>query len=137
MFGLDNALASLSDGTTFLVVVVVAVVLGLRHATDPDHLTAVSTLVASARERPRLLAARLGLVWGTGHAASLFVFGLPIVLYRAYLPDPVQRAVETSVGFLIVLLAVTLLVRWHRCAFHPNAHGRAPGRYAWKALVLG
>src|SRR5919202_5825015 len=137
MFGLDERLASLSDGTTFLVVVVVAVVLGLRHATDPDHLTAVSTLVASARERPRLLAARLGLVWGAGHAISLFAFGLPIVLYRAYLPEPVQRATETSVGFLIVLLAVALLVRWHRGAFHPHAHTHARGRSGWQAFVIG
>jgi high-affinity nickel permease len=137
MFGLDERLASLSDGTTFLVVVVVAVVLGLRHATDPDHLTAVSTLVASARERPRLLAARLGLVWGAGHAISLFAFGLPIVLYRAYLPEAVQRAAETSVGFVIVLFAVVLLVRWQRGAFHPHAHGRTRGRSASQAFVVG
>jgi high-affinity nickel permease len=137
MFGLDNALASLSDGTTFLVVILVAVALGLRHATDPDHLTAVSTLVASGRERPRVLAARLGLVWGAGHAVSLFAFGLPIVLYRAYLPEPVQRATETSVGFLIVLLAVALLVRWHRGAFHPHAHTHARGRSGWQAFVIG
>ena len=137
MFGLDERLASLSDGTTFLVVVVVAVVLGLQHATDPDHVTAVSTLVASARERPRLLAARLGLVWGAGHAISLFAFGLPIVLYRAYLPEAVQRAAETSVGFVIVLFAVVLLVRWQRGAFHPHAHGRTRGRSASQAFVVG
>jgi hypothetical protein len=137
MFGLDHALASLSDGTTFLAVILVAVALGLRHATDPDHLTAVSTIVASARERPRLLAARLGLVWGAGHALSLFAFGLPIVVYRAYLPAAIQRAAETCVGFLIVLLAIALLVRWHRGAFHPHAYGRRGGRSAWQAFAIG
>ena len=40
MFGLDDRIASLSDGTTLLVVLVVSIVLGLRHASDPDHLAA-------------------------------------------------------------------------------------------------
>ena len=122
MFGLDERIASLSDGTTLLVVVLVSVVLGLRHASDPDHLAAVTTLVASGKERVARRAGVLGFTWGLGHATSLFAFGLPIVLYRAYLPVAVQRAAETAVGFLIVGLAVWLLVRWRRGAFHTHAH---------------
>jgi high-affinity nickel permease len=122
MFGLDEKVASLSDGTTLLVVVLVSIVLGLRHASDPDHLAAVTTLVASGKERAARRAGALGLTWGFGHATSLFVFGLPIVLYRAYLPAAVQRAAETAVGFLIVGLALWLLVRWRRGAFHAHAH---------------
>ena len=114
MFGLDDRIASFSDGTTLLVVAAVAVVLGLRHASDPDHLAAVTTLIASGRERAARRAARLGFAWGLGHATSLFVFGLPVVLYSAYLPKTVQSAAETTVGVLIVALAVLLLVRWHR-----------------------
>ena len=87
MFGLDDRIASFSDGTTMLVVIVVAFVLGLRHASDPDHLAAVTTLIASGKERAARSAARLGLIWGLGHATSLFAFGVPIVLYRAYLPE--------------------------------------------------
>jgi len=111
MFGLDDKVATLSDGTTILLVIVVAVVLGLRHASDPDHVAAVTTLITSGKDRAARSAARLGLVWGFGHATSLFVFGLPIVLYRAYLPEPVQRAAETAVGLMIVLLALVLLRR--------------------------
>ena len=111
MFGLDDKVAPLSDGTTILLVIVVAVVLGLRHASDPDHVAAVTTLITSGKDRAARSAARLGLVWGFGHATSLFVFGLPIVLYRAYLPEPVQRAAETAVGLMIVLLALVLLRR--------------------------
>ena len=51
MFGLDERIASFSDGTTMAVVVAVAILLGLRHASDPDHVAAVSTLVASGKER--------------------------------------------------------------------------------------
>jgi hypothetical protein len=120
MFGLDHALAGASDGTTLLVVLGIALLLGLRHATDPDHLAAVTTLAAGAGRA----AARLGLAWGTGHGTSLFVFGLPIVLYRAYLPAAVQKGAEAAVGALIVGLALSLLVRWHRGAFGPHGHPR-------------
>jgi ABC-type nickel/cobalt efflux system permease component RcnA len=122
MLGLDNWVAGFSDGTTLLVVAVVAIVLGLRHATDPDHLAAVTTLIAGAEERAARAAARLGLAWGLGHATSLFAFGLPIVLFKTYLPDGVQRGAETVVGVLIVGLAVWLLVRWRRGLFHVHVH---------------
>src|SRR5207302_4523926 len=111
MFGLDHRIAGLSNGTTLLVVVAVSILLGLRHASDPDHLAAVTTLIASGKDRAARSAGRLGFVWGLGHATSLFVFGLPIVLYRAYLPEPVQRGAETAVGVMIVILALALLRR--------------------------
>ena len=117
MFGLDDWIAGLSDGGSIAVVIVVAVLLGLRHATDPDHIAAVSTLVASGRERATGAAARLGAWWGVGHALTLVVFGVPILLAERYLPDAVQRGAETAVAALIVFLALRLLVRWHHGAF--------------------
>jgi high-affinity nickel permease len=137
VFGLDDRIAGLSNGTTLLVVVAVSVLLGLRHASDPDHLTAVTTMLASNRERAAQRAARLGLTWGLGHATSLFVFGLPVVLYSAYLPQPVQQAAETSVGFLIVMLAIVLLVRWRRGCYRSDAHSHRPTRNAWQAYGIG
>jgi ABC-type nickel/cobalt efflux system permease component RcnA len=130
MFGLDNWIASFSDGATLLVVAAVAIVLGLRHASDPDHLAAVSTLIAGARERATGAAAWLGLSWGLGHALSLFAFGLPIVLFKAYLPEPVQQGAETSVGILIAGLAVWLLVRWRRGLFHVHVHAHEGGLHS-------
>jgi ABC-type nickel/cobalt efflux system permease component RcnA len=122
VFGLDSWVAGFSDGTTLLVVALVATVLGLRHATDPDHLAAVTTLIAGTEERATKAAARLGLAWGAGHATSLFLFGVPIVLFSAALPEPVERAAETGVGLLIVALALWLLVRWRRGLFHVHVH---------------
>src|SRR5580765_7891295 len=122
MFGVDQSLANLSDGTTILVVVAVAVLLGLRHASDPDHLAAVATLIASGREHAGFAAARLGLAWGLGHATALFVFGVPIVLYDSYLPRPLQQLAETTVGIVIVALAAWLLLRWHRGQFRNAPH---------------
>src|SRR5204863_9295527 len=117
MFGLDLRIAGRSNGMTLLVVVAVSVLLGLRHAGDPDHLTAVTTMIASRGARATRHAARLGLTWGLGHATSLFVFGVPVVLYSAYLPQVAQNAAETAVGCLIVVLALVLLARWRRGSF--------------------
>ena len=122
MFGLDDKIAALSTGEVFLIVIAVAVLLGLRHATDPDHLTAVSTLVASQDDHGPKRAGTLGFSWGLGHATTLFVFGLPIVLFNRYLPDRVQQGAEVAIGFLIIGLAVRLLVRWRRGYFHSHSH---------------
>jgi high-affinity nickel-transport protein len=99
-----------------------ALLLGLRHATDPDHLTAVSSLVLGNRETGTRRAGLLGLAWGAGHATTLFAFGLPIVLFGQYLPDVAHRAAELAVGVVIVVLAVRLLVRWRRGYFHSHLH---------------
>ena len=130
MFGADDRIAGFSNGTTLLIVAAVSVLLGLRHASDPDHLAAVTTLIASGRERAARRAARLGFTWGLGHATSLFVFGLPVVLYSAYLPATVQSAAETSVGFMIVLLAVVLLLRWRRGVYRDATHGHGSDSHA-------
>jgi high-affinity nickel permease len=137
MFGLDDKLASFSDGTTPLVVVVVAIGLGLRHASDPDHLAAVTTLVASGRESIGRRAAALGAAWGLGHATSLFACGLPIVLYRAYLPAPVREGAETTTGIVIVALAVWLLVRRRRGFFQDHDHPVRGARRPLQAYGIG
>ncbi len=130
MFGLDQWIAGFSGGTTMLLLVLVAIFLGLRHASDPDHLAAVTTLIASKQERSARSAGALGLAWGSGHATSLFAFGLPIVLYKAYLPASVQRAAETTIGFVIMALAVWLLVRWRAGAFSSHVHDGARHSHA-------
>ena len=122
MFGLDDWLAAFSDGASLWVVALVAVVLGLRHATDPDHLAAVTTLVAGTRERATRKAAELGMAWGLGHAVTLFLFGLPILVLDKYLPERVQQLAETAVAIVILALAARLLVRWRRGFFHVHAH---------------
>jgi len=137
MFGLDDRVAGFSNGTTILVVLGVSVLLGLRHASDPDHLTAVTTMIASRRDHATRRAARLGLTWGLGHATSLFVFGLPVVLYGAYLPERIQAAAETAVGLVIVVLAVALLVRWRRGVYRFPAHAHPRGRTRWQAYAIG
>jgi high-affinity nickel permease len=127
MLGLDDRIASFSHGGSLWIILAVAVLLGLRHATDPDHLAAVTTLVAGSKDRAARRAGELGLAWGLGHATTLFAFGLPILLLNSYLPERVQQGAETAIGFLIVYLAARLLLRWShgelRFHAHPEAHG--------------
>ena len=127
MFGLDERIAALSDGASIWLVLAVAVALGIRHATDPDHLAAVTTLVASARERAACRAGELGLAWGAGHGTTLLAFGAPIILFESALPEWAQHAAESAIGFIIVYLALRLLLRWRRGELtfhaHPHAHG--------------
>ena len=108
----------------------VAVLLGLRHATDPDHLTAVSTLVLSEDRGGARKAGVLGFAWGLGHATTIFGFGLPIVLFRAHLPEMIQRGAEAVIGLLIAGLAIRLLVRWRRGYFHAHSHAHGGVRHA-------
>jgi len=130
MLGLDDRIVALSDGSSLWIVVVVAVLLGLRHASDPDHLAAVTTLLASGKERAVRGAGELGLAWGLGHALTLIAFGLPVVLLNRYLPERIQQAAETAVAVVIVYLGVRLLVRWRQGMFHVHPHEHRGGRHS-------
>ena len=114
MLGIDNTL-------TFFV----AVLLGIRHATDPDHLTAVSTVVLSRGSEGARRAGVLGLAWGVGHATTLLAFGIPLLLFARRLPASMLQGAEVAIGLIIVFLAARLLLRWRRGHYHthPHAHG--------------
>jgi cytochrome c biogenesis protein CcdA len=105
------------------VILLVSLLLGLRHASDPDHLAAVTTLIASEEERNQARKAGLmGFLWGLGHGTTLVILGLPLILFNRYLPEPVQQAAETLIGVIIVFLAVRLLLRWRRGLYHVHTH---------------
>jgi hypothetical protein len=133
MLGLDDRIADLAGGGWPLALIV-ALLLGLRHATDPDHLTAVSMLVAGNEPDGPRRAGRLGLAWGLGHATTLAAFGLPVALFGAYLPDGVRRGAELAVGLVIIAVAVRLIVRDER---RDGALGRTPRAAFGVGLVHG
>jgi hypothetical protein len=143
MFGLDDWLAGFSEGAPVVVVLLVGVLLGLRHATDPDHIAAMTTLVASGRERAARSAASLGAWWGIGHGITLVLFGVPILVAERFVPERVQQGAETAVAALIVFLAIRLLVRWRHGYFDLHSHPhrdrehRHPVRTPLGALGIG
>jgi ABC-type nickel/cobalt efflux system permease component RcnA len=129
MMKVDDFLGGHAAGHGALVVLLLAFALGLRHASDPDHLVAVSTLVADTRGRAARAAARLGAAWGLGHATTLLAFGLPVLLLRSFLPHLVEQSAEALIGLIIVVLAVRLLLRWRRGAYHVHVHAHDGGAH--------
>jgi hypothetical protein len=78
--------------------------LGMRHALEPDHLAAVSTMVS--RERGGVKAALLGVCWGLGHTCSLFVVGAGLVLLRAEMPASLSDVFECFVAVMLIGLGL-------------------------------
>ncbi len=122
---LDASLEGLFAGSSFLVAMLIALALGLRHASDPDHLVAVTSLVAADRGDIRG-AARLGAWWGTGHATALLALGVPLILLKSDLPGWLERGAETAVGVVILLLALRIVVKWARGDYRSGLHGHRP-----------
>jgi ABC-type nickel/cobalt efflux system permease component RcnA len=124
MSAIDGWLEGFLHGTNVSlgVVLLISLLLGLRHASDPDHLAAVSTLIASEEHDGVRKATLMGFSWGLGHGTTLVLVGLPLVLLGQYLPEGIQRAAGVAIGIIIVMLAVRLLVRWRRGLFHVHAH---------------
>ena len=108
-------------------VLLISLLLGLRHASDPDHLAAVTTLIASEEPEALRKATFMGLSWGLGHGTTLVLLGLPLVLLGRYLPEGIQQAAEVAIGVIIVVLALRLLVRWRRGFFHAHHHTHEGG----------
>src|SRR3954471_2876746 len=112
--------------------------LGMRHALEPDHLTAVSTLMTSAPgERSGVRAAMLGASWGLGHTLSLVIVGGVLVVLRAEMPARVSDLFELFVAVMLVGLgvrAVLLAVRQGRIGpAHEHHHGRLVHNHAGAA----
>jgi ABC-type nickel/cobalt efflux system permease component RcnA len=94
--------------------------LGLRHAFEPDHLAAVSTL---ATRQGRLVdACRLGLAWAVGHTASVGIVTAGIVLFDFHLPAPLWPAAEFVVALLLIALGASVIVRYARGRWHLHLH---------------
>ena len=126
---------------------------GLRHAFEPDHLTAVSTLVTEANDGRR--GALLGVIWGLGHTLSLVIVGTALLVLGATLPETVAAGFECAVSAMLIVLGVRSIARAVRASeagpHTPHRHGvvehshaqAAPhihlaGRaIAWRPLVVG
>ena len=79
-------------------------VLGMRHALDPDHVVAVSTIVSEQRSLSR--ASRIGALWGVGHTSTLLLLGGALLLLRLTIPPRLGLAMEFLVAVMLVVLGV-------------------------------
>lgn len=99
--------------------------LGLRHATEADHLAAVSTIVADCKSL--FGAAFVGGLWGLGHTISLVVAGIFVLILNFQISEQIEKILESGVGVMLVLLGLNVLrkiVQGGRLHFHAHNHGQ-------------
>jgi hypothetical protein len=126
--------------------------LGMRHALEPDHLAAVSTLVS--QERNGFRAAWLGVCWGVGHTLALVIVAAALVVLRAEMPAAAANLFELLVAGMLIALGVrAIVIAWrqaggagahrHRQGFVVHSHGGTPHVHigAWtlarRPLIVG
>jgi len=114
---------------TLLSLIAVGFFLGVRHATDADHVVAIATIVS--RERSLRGAAAIGALWGVGHSVTVAIVGCLIILFGVVIPPRIGLAMEFAVGVMLVLLGLFTLSAVARQArealalhlLHGGAHG--------------
>ena len=106
-----------------LTIIGVGFVLGVRHATDPDHVIAVTTIVS--RQQSVRHAGVIGVLWGLGHTITIVLVGTGIIVFNLTIPPRIGLAMELAVGLMLILLGVlnlTGVTRWITERFTPE-HG--------------
>ena len=129
---------------TLLAIIALGFFLGMRHATDPDHVIAVTTIVA--RQRRVGAAALIGVLWGIGHTLTIVAVGGAIIVFGVAIPPRLGLTMELSVALMLILLGVanvTGIMRWitgtvtpvhvhahrHGDYAHSHAHGEMPAAH--------
>jgi high-affinity nickel-transport protein len=100
--------------TSFVGLMLLGLFLGVRHATDPDHVIAVTTIVS--RQRSPFGAALIGAAWGLGHTLTILLVGGGIILFGWVIPPRVGLSTELSVGVMLIILGLISLVGAARSA---------------------
>jgi cytochrome c biogenesis protein CcdA len=103
-------------------------ILGMRHATDADHVVAITTIVS--RQRSFAAAGAVGALWGLGHTLTVTLVGLLIIVFGVVISPPVGLALELVVGLMLILLGILTLTgtmgrlvdRFSLPHEHPHAH---------------
>lgn len=96
----------------FLSIIALGFFLGMRHATDPDHVIAVSTIVSREREIGK--SAWIGVFWGIGHTLTIFAVGAGIILFDVAISPRIGLSMELAVGLMLILLGIVNVVSFFR-----------------------
>jgi hypothetical protein len=92
------------ETTAPLGIALLGLLMGMRHATDPDHVIAVTTIVS--RERRLTTASRVGIVWGLGHTLTVLAVGAAIIIFKIAIPIRLGLAMEFAVAIVLILLGL-------------------------------
>jgi hypothetical protein len=85
-------------------IALLGLLMGMRHATDPDHVIAVTTILS--REQRFAAATRIGIVWGFGHTLTVLAVGALIIVFKVAIPTRIGLAMEFAVAIVLILLGV-------------------------------
>jgi high-affinity nickel permease len=119
----------------FLSILALGCVLGIKHAIEPDHVIAVSTIASQSKKLYRSTLA--GVFWGIGHTATLFIIGIILILMKGEIPEKTAMSLEFLVGIMLVYLGVnTTLSLNHQT--DPNSHDKPNhGMSYFKSMLIG
>ena len=109
--------------------------LGLRHATDADHVVAVTTIVT--RERTFARAAWIGGLWGIGHSLTVLVVGGALVAFRLVIPPRLGLGLEFAVALMLILLGFSNLRPASAGAPKAHPHEHPPRLSGWRPVLVG
>jgi hypothetical protein len=101
---------------------------GMRHATDADHVVAIATIVS--RERSVAGSALIGAAWGVGHTITVMAVGVAIIVFEVVIPPRLGLSMEFAVGIMLVLLGVLTLTGMGRAVGAVHTHASVPGGHA-------
>jgi hypothetical protein len=112
------------DNTAPLALALLGLLLGMRHATDPDHVIAVTVIVSN--ERRPLSAARIGIVWGLGHTLTVLAVGAAIIFFNVRIPARVGLSMELAVALVLILLGLSSMAALARRVLMQIGCARVP-----------
>ncbi|PFN98722.1 urease accessory protein UreH [Bacillus sp. AFS076308] len=104
----------------FLSILALGFVLGIKHAIEPDHVIAVSTIASQSKKLFRSTLA--GVFWGIGHTATLFIIGVILILMKGEIPEKWAMSLEFLVGIMLVYLGLTTLLSFKNIHLHQHEH---------------
>lgn len=87
---------------SLLSVLLIGLILGIKHSTEPDHIIAVATIVSKSKKLSQ--STLTGVFWGIGHTSTLFIVGMMLVLMKGQMPDKWALSLEFLVGMMLVFL---------------------------------
>jgi len=125
---------------SFISVLALGFVLGIKHAIEPDHIIAVSTIASRSKKLSQSSLA--GVFWGIGHTATLFIVGICLLIIKGEIPEKWAMSLEFLVGIMLVYLGITTLTAFKRARinhyYHIQGHKHPSGNYSYiKSVCIG
>ncbi|MEH6908219.1 sulfite exporter TauE/SafE family protein [Neobacillus drentensis] len=125
---------------SLLSILLLGFLLGIKHAIEPDHVIAVSTIASESKDLKRSIFA--GVYWGIGHTATLFIVGMFLIVAKNTITDTVALSLEFIVGIMLVSLGLNSIIAFmrhrhhHQDSHHTSTH-KKKNRTHFKSFFIG